>query len=380
MKFTISQDAPSRAWTVAPDSFPAVNRLDAALFQNESLTPGASLCGNDIFALVAVRDHDVRTCQFTVDKSVTDFSSGLAQGYRQSLLDKFDDFLQQTNALEGGLIRPGSLGIIRSLLAHHLSATFAESLYFHYGFFQGTAGKIRSYVDLQAGMRLRVESDLGAGQSVYQLVESLRADGTPQLGLDAFFAYTELPKVDTNTGGDTSAIDLASALKLRRFVRLCYPPNMPSSNAAVSQNALERVTLLGADTLADLNFATNDYYQANAITKTGTLVSSFRGRIIAIPEIAMLLNGAPIYVPVGTSVRQALSRFTTVPRLAGFRPAFPYRRFAADTQYVGDDMQDAYPEDFYHTVGFQSSTQASGPQDAFDLPVLAGDSYRFNIE
>jgi hypothetical protein len=380
MKFIIAQDSPSRAWTVAPDNFPAVNRLDAALFQNESLTPGAKICGNDIFALLAVMDHDIRTCNLTVDKRITDFTAGLAQGYRQGLLDSFDDFLQQANALEGGLIHPGGLSLIRGVLAHHLPVTFAESLYLHYGFFQGTTNKIQSYIDLQAGMRLRIEGDLGAGQSAYQLVESLRADGTPQLGLDAFFASTELPKVDTNTGGDKSAIDLASALKLRRFVRLCYPPNMPSSDAAVSQNALERVTLLGADTLVDLNSATNDYYQARAITKAGVLVSSFRGRTIAIPEIAMLLNGAPLYVPVGTSVRQALSRFTVVPRLAGFRPAFPYRRFAADTQFTGDDIQDAYPEDFYHTVSFQSGTQASGPQDAFDLPVLAGDSYRFNIE
>src|ERR1700690_1262787 len=379
MKFTISQD-PSGAWTVEPESFPAVIQLDPHLFRNEILTPGAQLSGNDIFALVAVTDDGIRTCNLTVNKSVTDFSSGLAQGYRQGLLDKFEDFLEQTNALEGGLVHPGGLGLIRSVLAHHLSATFAESLYFHYGFFQGTASKIQSYVDLQAGMRLRVEGDLGAGQSTYHLVESLRADGTPQLGLDAFFASTELPKVDTNTAGDRSAIDLASALKLRRFVRLCYPPNMPASDAAVSQNALERVTLLGADALADLDSATNAYYQAQPITKTGVLVSSFQGRIIAIPEIAMLLNGTPMYLPVGTSVRQAVSRFTTVPRLAGFRPAFDYRRFAADTQYVGDGAEDGYPGDFYRTVDFQSGTQASGPQDAFDLPVLAGDSYQFKTE
>ena len=380
MKFIVSQDSPSRAWTVAPDSFPAVNRLDAALFQNQSLTPGARLCGNDTFALVAVKDDDVRTCNLTVDKTVTDFSTGLAQGYRKGLLDKFDDFLRQTNALEGGLIQTGGLGLIRGVLAHHLPATFAESLYFHYGYFQGTAGKIQTYVDLQAGMRLRIEFDPRSGQPTYHLVEWPRADGTPQLGLDAFLASTELPQVDSNTGGDKSAIDLASALKLRRFLRLCYPPNMPSGDARTSQSAFQRVTLLGADALADLQSATGDYYASRPITNTGISVSSFRGRIIAVPEIAMLLNGALMYVPVGTTVRQALTRFTIMPRLAGFRPAFPYRRFAADTQYAGDDIKDSYPEDFYHTVNFQSATQASGLQDAFDLPVLAGDSYRFDIQ
>jgi hypothetical protein len=175
-------------------------------------------------------------------------------------------------------------------------------------------------------------------------------------------------------------IDLASALKLRRFLRLCYPPNLPSSDAPAAKAPFQRVTLLGADSLADLQSATGDYFAPRTISNPAILLSSFQGRIAAVPEIAMLLNGALVYVPIGTTVRQALGRFTVVPRLAGFRPAFPYRRFAADSGYTGDDIHDPYPEDFYHTVDFQSATVASGPQDAFDLPVLAGDSYSFHIE
>jgi len=383
MNFTVSQDPASGTWNVAPDSMPATGglrlHLDAALFHGDHLTAGAALCGNNLFSLVAVKNAPFPTCDLTIDGSVIGFSSGIAQGYRQSLLDQFDDFLQQINKLEGQVIYPGGFGLIRSVLAHHIPATFAENLYFHYGYFQGAAARIQTYVDLQAGMRLRIEFDPGAGQPAYHLVEWLRADGTPQLAFDAFFASTELPQVDSNTGGDQSVIDLASALKLRRFLRLCYPPNMPSSDAPASQSAFQRVTLLGADALADLASATGNYYASRPITNSAILVSSFQGRIAAVPEIAMLLNGALLYVTVGTTVRQALTRFTIMPRLAGFRPAFPYRRFAADSQYAGGDIHDSYPEDFYHTVNFQNATLASGLQDAFDLPVLAGDSYGFNI-
>lgn len=384
MTFLVQQNPVSGTWTVAPDSASTPDglrlHLDAALFHSEILTPGATVCGNKLFTLKVSKGGQVQTCDLTIDASVNDFTSGLAQGYRQSVLDQFDDLLAQINKLEGQLVYPGGLGLIRSVLAHHLPATFAENLYFHYGYFQGTAGKIQTYVDLQPGMRLRIEFDPGAGQPAYDLVEWVRADGTPQLAFDAFFASTELPQVASNTGGDKSVIDLASALKLRRFLRLCYPPSMASSDAPESKSIVQRVTLLGADSLSDLQIATTAYYTTKPITNPGILVSSLQGRIVAVPQIALLLNGALIYVPLGTTVRQVFSRFTLVPRLAGFRPSFPYRRFAADSQYVGDDSHDSYPEDFYHTVTFQNATLASGPADAFDLPVLAGDSYRFNIE
>ena len=75
--------------------------------------------------------------------------------------------------------------------------------------------------------------------------------------------------------------------------------------------AKNNVTLIGADTLADLYAATTQYLGSGlcAASPTNTIACTFfRGRDIVVPEVLFRVNGDPAYVPLGTTVRNLIER------------------------------------------------------------------------
>jgi hypothetical protein len=406
MKILVAKDGDSGVWNVSTDLFhdddPVKLELDAALFDQDQLAkaqPGSHILSNNCFQLVRGTDDDSNSCVLTIDKSVARFD-GSSPEYRESLVGDFNDLVLQTSVHESDFIRPGASDLLRRVVAGVLPSSFAEHLYFHYGYSRrnvATEGGQHFCVNLQAGMRLRLESQFSqlilpgptnldplvngfvpGGQSFFNVVD-MSDQGKPQLGFDAFLATNPLTQVEASQGGAGGAIDLLATR--RRYFRICYPSQYLSSDSAGFQGAGKNVTLLGADDIKTLETATTTYFQRGAFTGTEPAVVFFRGRTIAIPEILCFLNGAATYVPVGTTVRQLFSRFAVIPRLAGFSPSkFPYQRLGPESRFVKHSLigggDGAFP-DSYTTVSFQSATVASGPQDAYDLPVLAGDSYQF---
>jgi hypothetical protein len=408
MKISVAKDQVSGVWNLSTDLFhdedPVNLELDAALFDQDQLArvqpkQGALILSNNTFQLSRGAGDNSNSCALKIDKSVARFDVSSPE-YREPLVGDFNDFVQQTGAHEADFIRPGASDLLRRVVANVLPASFAENLYFHYGFSRRNlpaAGGQQFCVDLQAGMRLRLESQFSqlvlpsptqfdplvngfvpGSQSFFNIVD-VSNNGKPQLGFDAFLATNPLTQVDASQGGAGGMIDLLATR--RRYFRICYPSQYSSSDSPGFQGQGKNVTLLGADDIPTLENATTTYFQRRAFTGSEPAAVFFRGRTIAIPEILCFLNGAATYVPVGTTVRQLFSRFTVIPRLAGFSPSkFPYQRLAPDSRFVQHSLfggfDGAFP-DTYTTVSFQSATVVSGPQDAYDLPVLAGDSYQF---
>ena len=401
MKIRVSEDA-SGVWIVTPTGLfdgdsPVSLALDAALFQQEKLPkPGTTLITSALFSLVTGHKGASNTCQLNIDRKVAAFNG---QDYRFDVLASFDDFILKVSQSEGGGIRGGTTDLFRKLLANLMPATYAESLYFNYGYFRQSNPQskppMQSRVDLQAGMRLRLECQfsqlipastdplvngyVAGGQSYFQLVDIPTNTGRPQLGFDAFLGSNISPMVEASSGGLAGIIDLQGALARRRYFRLCYPAQFVKSDSAGFEGTAQNVTFIGADDLDTLNDATRAYFQTGSVSATGAVAAFFRGRTIAIPEILCFLNGNPIHVPIGTTVRQLFSTFTVLPRLAGFHPSkFPYVRYAPGTSFVKLPDDPIFPSQ-YRQVLFQGATVASGPLDAFDLPVLAGDGYTFDF-
>ena len=384
----VARDATAKRFVVFPSeagdgAFSSADAaLDGGLFGPAAFTP----VDNGVFSLAAPRN--LRLGAAAVNP--TDAA------YRTNVLDKFEDFLEKMEALEAaGSLRPGGTSLIRRLLANQIPATFPESLYFQYGYFLRKA-PFRQVVDLMPGMRLRVECQfsqlvpdggesfnplangyVAGGQAHYQIVETLDDSGKPVLGFDAFLASGVAPTVTASDGGAGGLIDLGDGRLRKRWWRLCYPAEFSASHATGWNGTRQNVALLGADNLPALKSATNQFFQGEAINTPGAVAAFFRGRTYLVPELVVFLNGVPHYVSLGTTVRQLFSGFSVIPRMGNFGPGlFSYFRFApvGTLRRTTVNVQNAYPNP-YRQVMFSIADQA-GP-DAYDLPVLAGDSYRF---
>jgi hypothetical protein len=398
---SVSKDNLSGIWNVAPDGLFGPNgataTLDAALFEQENLpAAGTALVANSLFSLIPGKGDQSNTCNLHIAAQAAGFDGSQ---YREPVKEAFDDFLVKVEQKERHGIRRGTTGLFRRLLSNLLPATFRESLYFHYGHYQREQA-FRSVVDLHAGMRLRIEWQfsqlvpgaeagssfnpfvngyVGAGQSYFHLIETHTADGSPQLGFDAFLASNVPAVVTVSTGGAAGVIDISGDQMRRRWFRLCYPPQYGASDSAGWIGPAKNVVLIGADDLGTLESATAQCISTGQVNLSGAVVAFFRGRTLPIPEILCFVNAAPCYVPVGTTVRQLFSRFAGIPHLAGFAPqSFPYLRHAPEASFLESGL-DAFPNP-YRRVTFQSATVVAGPDDAYDVPVLSGDAYNFEFK
>lgn len=124
--------------------------VDQRLLTAEGLKAYGTLIDAGMFQL-QVRQGNAQASEAVVQGSVWTFAG---DGYRQAVLSAFDEFLQDAEKLERSTLRPGATEALRALVAPRIPATYAESLYFSYGVFSQDN---RSYVDVQAGMRLGVE-------------------------------------------------------------------------------------------------------------------------------------------------------------------------------------------------------------------------------
>jgi hypothetical protein len=358
-------------------------RLSSVYFAN---LPGAGtkFVDNAYFTIevVAARTPP-NVVQVTLKDAAFTFEPGRALGAA------FIDAISAIQGREGaGGVVIGATEGIRAELALQTPATFPDSLWLSYSYLAQRAGRKEGYVDLVAGMRVRVESEFSqlipqappdltngyvtAGSACFSVASSPGGDGRPVLGFDEFLASLPIPAVPRSPGGVGGLIDLSSGTFRRRHLRLCYPATFPAGNSAGSRSLDEAAALLGADTLSDLATATTNYY--NGETPVGAVSSAFfRGRTVLVPEVLAFVNGSPNYVPVGTTCRNLISRYAPIPRVAGITVSQFSNRFA---RYVplaanagGTEMN-----------AWQSVTPGEGtsppPHDAYDFPVLAGDSIK----
>jgi hypothetical protein len=292
---------------------------------------------------------------------------------------------------------PAGMRLIRDAVAAALPQTFDETLYYRFGF-----DPDKGYVDLEPGMRLRVDYQVfqaifpprsgeeqylngfvGSGTAYYDLGSGL--PGAPPLlgGLvfNGFLSRLGPPELKQPAkGGAGGIIDLHKPGFGRPWYRLLYPAEFPGGDTPGWVGTSQNATLVGARTRADLERATEQYLARGTVGDLPVETLYFRGRAAVIPEIPVLVNDNPVYVPVGTTARQLLERYAPVPRLgpADGLQRLEYFRHQGRSVRMGARNHDfpARLKIFFFEV---DPTRPRAPTrywngiDVFDLPVLLWD-------
>lgn len=364
-------------------------KVDGVLFS----TPGVTFSAANPWFQLAV-DGAKRTGTLTITAATWQFDG---TALRDSLRTNIDNFLVQVEAREGNGLIPGATSLVRTVLATNTPLTFEESLYVTCGLVRNAGPNAMTYVDLRPGMRLRIDTQasqfvapansrggtlapplangfVAGGQAHFDVTESYTAHGT-QLTLDAYLAGATVPVVDPSLGGAGGICDLLGADRRGRYLRLCYPRRLPGSDSVGSTSLQSSAALLWANDLDTLAKRTLAFYQTSGDVPSAMF---FRGRALPVPELCCLVNGAPTYLPVGTTMRQLIQRFAGLPRVPGLAPAsFGYSRWAPGLDDDSLRYGQLRPQGAGSTPVSFTATSLLGP-DAYDLPVLPGDKLVLN--
>lgn len=255
---------------------------------------------------------------------------------RAELRKHFTELLVAFDALEypSGPLLPGATALIARAVAEVMPAPIAESLFFYYGMNSGlTTGSETPYVDLVPGMRVVVQPTanqfvgigsgrngmVAAGSLTLRVCGSIGSDGHRRVGFDPFLAALASPVVPNNPVGQGSpqveisgVQDLQAAGLARRWYRLLLPLNLSSSAVPGDAELVDSVTLVGAETRAELEMATAKFQAGEPASGTSApllVYSIFRGRAAVQPQISTSWGSWPEWVPLGTTVRDFAEQF-----------------------------------------------------------------------
>jgi hypothetical protein len=210
--------------------------------------------------------------------------------------------------------------------------------------------------------------------------------GRNLIGLEPFLISLENPRnVGSAKTGAGGVIDLHQPGYQKPYYRLFYPNRIPQSDSSGSVGTVQNVTLIAADTLSALGEATEEYLSKQTIApKTDVAAFYFRGRATVIPEIAVLVNGHPVYAPVGTTVRQLLDRYilTTRPEADKGIERLRYSRNHGHITRFGRKEYDfpSFPKVFFmdrDPTDLMVFPRYWNGSDVFAVPVVKGDRLDF---
>lgn len=321
-------------------------------------------------------------CHLTMD--VVGKSGGaIATAYR--------DFLAKLAAQENPskALLPGAIALLKRQIAERLPMPIEQVLFYYYG--MDTSEGVQ--VDLQPGMRLRVDFQnyqdvpptertaialngfVGSGTSYYHVhsYPNPAAPGQYLLGFDPFVSRIPvLIQTDASREGAGSLIDIQKPGFRFPYYRLFYPNQF--SNLAAPRGSERTITLVGAASLVDLEAATDQYRKNGSVqTSENRIGFFFRGRVMVIPEIAIFVQEQPVYVSLGTTLRQVVERFQGIPvsaasnqSLGGFQGMLRSRRLI----HTGVNSSPTY-----RFIELDTYTQYPNGIDVYDLPVVQGDRF-----
>jgi hypothetical protein len=319
---------------------------------------------------------------------------------RQALSQAFLTFILQ---LEQQGLLPGRSTLVQQLLAQNLPLTFAETLYYQYGF-----NPASGYINLQPGMRLRLDFQeyqepdpgnpdflngfVGTGTSYIEVASFMNASGNLLTGFNPFLAALQSTTVTTNTGGAGGGIDLMGAPYAYPYFRLFYPKSVASADSTGYVGTQENVSLVGASTLSNLNTATQAYLTSGTCSGCAAVQTFFRGRVTVTPEIPVFMLGVLRYVPVGTTIRNLMQGFTNMPYFAA-NTVQVSQQGQFYSRWLPHAIKNPTTSPIWSPATFDSVQLLSGTgqqytggyqyygsnQDSFDLPVLGGDNVTFTL-
>jgi LysM repeat protein len=282
---------------------------------------------------------------------------------RQALQNNFIDFLCQLETVEltSNQLVPGGALVVRQRIGEAIPAPVGETLFYRYGLNPGLQAQSSPYVDLLPGVRLRIEFSanqfispgsplnglVGSGQFHY----SIQRDSNLHISFDSFLSTIAAPEIGA-TGQPlvSNLIDLQAAGTARRHYRLFYPTQITLDASTGSGGLEQNVTLIGADSLADLKNATQAFTTSRQIPASNgsqpVIGLAFRGRAVLIPEICIYITrildtrtfASSIYIPLGTTLRQLMDQIMPtwnrnglyIRQLGTVRPITLWRYFAEE--------------------------------------------------
>lgn len=317
-------------------------------------------------------------------------SDGLAtlaidvKGRSQGDIDKaFDDFWNKiTDA--GPSLLPGASSLLRRRLAERLPQHYDRTLYYHYNW-----NEEENYLDLHPGMRLRVDfqnyqftrasetrarnGHVGSGTAYYYLNSYTHQtnDGKIHqlLGFDSFLSQVQvdhMPLADDGAGG---IVDLFRGPDSRKtHYRLFYPRQFQGLGPE------QVATFLGSDDLAGLEGATPSLLNNGSVTPNGVISFYFRGKATVIPEIQIFISDNPVYVPVGTTIRQLVERQAGLPAPGLGEDLGAFLGVARPLRLLHEGPNS---RPTYVFLNMETYSTFGDTSDLFDLPVIMGDRFYF---
>ncbi len=253
---------------------------------------------------------------------------------RADLLAAYRRFLL---ALESIGATPAGLRAVQAAIAGAMPQSFAETLRYAYGL-----AAAEGYVDLLPGMALRVEYEayqtLPAGTpdqarlngyttsavARYPIASFWEA-GSPYPVLDPFIgALTGLAgttvyppqQVLLKQAGAGGLIDSGYAALRQPLLRLVYPQEFADADSPGAPIAQYSAMLLAAASLQQLEEATIAA-RAGLDASPYAAVFYFRGRATLVPEIAVSVDGASHWLPLGTTLGDLLASRARAPASGG---------------------------------------------------------------
>jgi hypothetical protein len=306
---------------------------------------------------------------------------------RQTLMQSFTAFcvaLQQLElAKSPQCLIPGGAAVIANWVAASLPLRVDEILFYYYGF-----NPTSNYIDLQPGMRLRIETGayqyiptsptLSAFTAQSQAHYAIARSSNQQLYFDPYLNALLVNITPTSPPQVGNLVDLAT-LGSRRYFRLIYPSSLNNPTKIYSQPGLsQNVVLLGADTSSDLANATQNYLNTKTCTTAAPgnqpiICAYFTGRTTVVPEIPISYLGQLNYVAIGTTIQNLIDFYNVMPsnQVNQSAPFFLYRNCAdglsAKPQYGQKIVNMGMPTQYV-------PTSTGGFLTQWDLPLVKGDS------
>lgn len=396
----LGQQPPPQGPYIIPPTFPSQQQpLQLSIYNVNGSGASTSSCAitaqgdNTDFSLSWQTDtNGTLYAQVTVQDAHV-FSDAAAD--RQALLKSFAAFryaLQQMEESSTNCLLPGGAAVITNWLAGALPLRMDEVLPFYYGFAPGS-----NYVDLQPGMRLRIDtgayqyiatgSTLNAYAAHSQLYATVNRNSNQQLYFDPFLNELSVSLPATVPPQVAGLLDLATSGS-RRYFRLFYPtpmnnPTITSKAPGLSQN----VALIGADTALDLANATKNYLATRTCTAAQKgnqpiICAYFTGRTTIVPEIPVRFMGQTVYVPLGATVQYLFDLYNVMPPDLAY-PSGPglsstsFYRVGMDTLTPPPASNQSYgqkPVLFSMPTQYVPDPGSGGVLSQWDLPLVKGDS------
>jgi hypothetical protein len=338
--------------------------------------PPAGSSGQTTFTLTAEGSNPA-TYSITVAASVVwNFSAASRTQLR-------GDFLKFVIWLETGAPLPGAIPYVVRALSLGMPLLFSETLLYRYGF-----NPANRYIDLVPGMKLRLEPEafqltqnaanqgfVTTASATYDITAAL-SGSVLNLAYDAFLSALTGNQIETSTKPGAAGIyDMYGTGAVKPYYRLFYPAKFVSSSADTTVDVTKVVAFAGCTSVANIEATTVSYLTRNTFGSTAT-VTFFRGRLIALPKIAVVVDGTAVDVAVGTTLRQLLGSWANLPfgqslQLSGISVERAVGGVIDAASQLTAPMNVAQ----YERIDFSDQTMPdySGAQDWFDLPLLGGD-------